>query len=257
MLDPATIALLLAAAFAAGWIDAVSGGGGLLQLPALLLALPDEDPARALGTNKLSSIMGTSASALTYVRRTTLDLRTAAPMALAAFAGSALGATLASSLPAAAFRPVILVLLVVAWTWTLLRPSMGREEQLRWGGGRRHRIAAVVGGAVIGCYDGLLGPGTGAFLIVLLVSGLGYSFLRASATAKIVNVGTNVAALIVFGITGSVIWLLGLVMGTANLAGGILGARMAISRGSGFVRAVFLVVVAVLICRLAWDVVSA
>jgi uncharacterized membrane protein YfcA len=253
-LDVTTLALLLLAAFAAGWVDAVSGGGGLVQLPALLLALPDAPAAQALGTNKLAAVMGTSAAAVTYTRRAAPDLRTAVPMAVAAVVGSAAGASVAALVPAAAFRPVILVLLVAAWLWALLQPSVGATDELRWQGRRRHYVAAVLGGLGIGAYDGVLGPGTGSFLVFLLVGGLGYSFLRASATAKIVNVGTNLAALAVFAATGSVLWLLGLVMGAGNLAGGIVGARTAVARGSGFVRAVFLAVVAVLIVRLAWSV---
>lgn len=252
-LDPGTIALLCVAAACAGWIDAVTGGGGLVQLPSLLIAMPDQPPATALGTNKLSSVIGTSAAALTYARRTRVDLRTALPMAIAAFVGAAGGALLASHLPAQAFRPVILVLLVAVWIYTLLRPAMGLEENRRFTG-RRHGVIAGVAGLGIGFYDGLIGPGTGSFLLIVLVAGLGLSFLAASATAKIVNLGTNIAALIVFGITGSVLWLLGLLMGACNLAGAIIGARTAIARGSGFVRAVFLVVVALLILRLAWDI---
>lgn len=252
-LDPGTIALLCVAAACAGWIDAVTGGGGLVQLPSLLIAMPDQPPATALGTNKLSSVIGTSAAALTYARRTRVDLRTALPMAIAAFVGAAGGALLASHLPAQAFRPVILVLLVAVWIYTLLRPAMGLEENRRFTG-RRHGVIAGVAGLGIGFYDGLIGPGTGSFLLIVLVAGLGLSFLAASATAKIVNLGTNIAALIVFGLTGSVLWLLGLLMGACNLAGAIIGARTAIARGSGFVRAVFLVVVALLILRLAWDI---
>lgn len=252
-LDPGTIALLCVAAACAGWVDAVTGGGGLVQLPSLLIAMPDQPPATALGTNKLSSVIGTSAAALTYARRTRVDLRTALPMAIAAFVGAAGGALLASHLPAQAFRPVILVLLVAVWIYTLVRPAMGLEENRRFTG-RRHGVIAGVAGLGIGFYDGLIGPGTGSFLLIVLVAGLGLSFLAASATAKIVNLGTNIAALIVFGLTGSVLWLLGLLMGACNLAGAIIGARTAIARGSGFVRAVFLVVVALLILRLAWDI---
>ena len=252
-LDPGTIALLCVAAACAGWVDAVTGGGGLVQLPSLLIAMPDEPPATALGTNKLSSVIGTSAAALTYARRTRVDLRTALPMAVAAFAGAACGALLASRLPAQAFRPVILVLLVAMWVYTLLRPAMGLEERRRFTG-KRHGVIAAAAGLGIGFYDGLIGPGTGSFLLIVLVAGLGLSFLAASATAKIVNLGTNIAALIVFGLTGSVLWLLGLLMGACNLAGAIIGARTAIARGSGFVRVVFLVVVALLIVRLAWDI---
>lgn len=253
-LDALTLALLCVAALAAGWVDAVSGGGGLLQLPSLLLGLPaDTPPAQALGTNKLSSIIGTSAAARAYTRRVTVDFRTALPMAAAAFLGAAFGSVLATSLPAGIFRPLILVMLVIVWFWTLLRPAMGNADALRWSG-RRHRVVATVAGLGIGFYDGLIGPGTGSFLLIALVAGLGYSFLNASATAKIVNLGTNAASLIVFGMTGNVLWLLGLVMGLCNLAGAITGARMAIARGSGFVRLVFLGVVGVLIIRLAFDV---
>jgi uncharacterized membrane protein YfcA len=256
-LGPVTIALLCLAAAGAGWIDAVSGGGGLLQLPSLLVAMPPGQPALALGTNKLSSIIGTSGAAATYLRNSILDLRTALPMALSAFAGAALGASLATRIPAGAFRPVILVLLVAVWIWTATRPQMGSEQKLRWHGQRRHYVVAIGAGFGIGCYDGLLGPGTGSFLLIVLVAGLGYSFLNASGTAKLVNVGTNLAALTVFGISGSVLWPLGLLMGGCNLLGALIGARMAIARGSGFVRIVFLGVVGLLIARLAWEVVTA
>lgn len=255
-LDPIAIVLLCLAAAGAGWIDAVSGGGGLLQVPSLLVALPQAPPALALGTNKLASIIGTSGAASTYLRSSVLDLRTAMPMTLAAIVGSAVGASLATRIPAPAFRPVILALLVGVWVWTLLRPKMGSEQKLRFEGRRRHYAIAVIAGAGIGAYDGLLGPGTGSFLLIVLVAGLGYSFLNASATAKIVNVGTNLAALAVFGFSGQVIWLLGLLMGACNLAGALIGARMAIARGSSFVRAVFLAVVGVLIARLAWDILA-
>lgn len=251
--EPDVVVLLCVAAALAGWVDAVTGGGGLLQLPAILLAVPQATPVQALGTNKLASLMGTAAAASTYWRRARPDLRTAMPMALAAFTGSILGASLAVRIPAGAFRPVIVVLLVLVWVWTLVRPAMGQTDEVRWQGRRRHYVVAVFAGFAIGCYDGLLGPGTGSFLLIVLVTVLGYSFLAASATAKIVNLWTNLAALIIFGVTGSVLWLLGLVMGLCNVAGAVIGARMAIRRGSGFVRIVFLVVVGLLILRLAWD----
>jgi uncharacterized membrane protein YfcA len=254
--DPGTLLLLCLAAALAGWVDAVSGGGGLLQLPVVLLLLPGATPVQALATNKLSSIMGTASAAAAYSRKAPPDVRTALPMAAAAFAGAAMGATAASRVPAQAFRPVIVVLLVVVWLWTLLSPRMGRTQQLRWQGHRRHYLVATLAGLGIGAYDGLIGPGTGSFLLIVLVAGLGYSFLNASSTAKVVNLGTNLAALIVFGLTGSVLWLLGLLMGACNMAGAIIGARMAISRGSEFVRIVFLAVVGLLILRLGWTLVA-
>jgi uncharacterized protein len=247
---------LLLAALAAGWVDAVSGGGGLIQLPSLLIALPREEPATAFGTNKLSSVLGTTAAMITYLRRPEArpDLRTALPMALAAFIGSGLGAAAATSLPASLLRPMVLILLVAVGLWTWFRPALGSVEVLRWQGRRRHVFVATAAGGIIGFYDGIFGPGTGSFLVFLLVGLLGYSFLRASSTAKVVNVGTNVAAISVFAPSGHVLWQLGLAMGVANLIGGITGARMAVKHGSGFVRTVFLVVVIGLILRLAIDV---
>ncbi len=254
--DAWSVVVLCVAALAAGWVDAVSGGGGLLQLPALLLAVPGASPVQALATNKLSSLLGTSSAAATYAQRAHADVRTALPMAVAACVGAATGALTASHVPAAAFRPVIVGLLVVVWVWTLLTPAMGQAQNLRWAGRRRHYVLAVGAGLAIGFYDGVLGPGTGSFLLIVLVAGLGYSFLNGSATAKFVNLGTNLAALLVFTATGSVLWALGLLMGLCNVVGATIGARMAVRRGSGFVRAVFLVVVGALIARLAWSVVA-
>lgn len=251
--DPGILIALCLAAGMAGWVDAVTGGGGLLQLPALLIALPEAGPVQSLATNKVASLMGTTAATATYARRAPPDLRTALPMVVAAFIGAAGGATVASRIPADVFRPVIVGLLVVVWIWTLLRPQMGQTQELRWRGHRRHYVIATFAGLVIGFYDGLLGPGTGSFLLIVLVAGLGYSFLNASSTAKVVNLGTNLAAVIVFGVTGSVLWALGLLMGLCNIAGAVIGARMAIRRGSGFVRIVFLTVVGLLILRLGWD----
>jgi uncharacterized protein len=247
-----TVVLLVLAAFAAGWVDAVVGGGGLIQLPALLL-VPGMETVQALATNKLSSSMGTATSAATYYRRVHPSLRTALPTAVVAAIGSACGALLASAVPDGVLEPVILVALVVVALYTLLRPAVGGATQLRFSG-HRHTVIAMLVGAVIGFYDGIAGPGTGAFLVFALVGLLGYAFLEASATAKIINLATNVGALVVFALDGSVLWTLGLVMGLANLAGGYLGARTAVSAGSRFVRIVFLAVVGVLIVRLGWQV---
>jgi uncharacterized membrane protein YfcA len=253
---PGVLALLVVAAGLAGWVDAVSGGGGLVQLPALLVGLPGAPPATVLGTNKLSSIIGTSAAAITYRRAAVTDLGTALPMAIAAFIGSACGAVVATHLPGSFFRPLALVLLLVVGAWTLVRPALGEDQDLRWHGTdahARHRVAAVTMGASIGLYDGVFGPGTGTFLVFGLVALLGYSFLNASAIAKVVNVSTNLAALLVFAASGHILWALGLTMGAANLAGGVIGARTAVRKGSGFVRVVFLVVVAALLVKLAYD----
>ncbi len=247
------VVLLLLSALLAGWVDAISGGGGLVQLPALVLLAPAAAPAQVLATNKLSSICGTAVAAGTYYRRVRPDLRTAVPMAAVALCGAAGGAALASHLPAAVFRPLVLALLVVVGGYTLLRPGLGAVQALRWGH-RRHRAIALAAGGVIGFYDGFFGPGTGSFLVFALVGLLGYSFLQASAKARIVNLATNVGALAVFISQGAPMWQLGLGMAACNVTGGYLGARTAIRKGSGFVRVVFLAVVSVLVVRLGWTV---
>lgn len=246
--------LCLAAGFA-GWIDAVSGGGGLVQLPALLVVLPGASPIQVLATNKLASICGTSVAAATYYRKVQPDLRTALPMAGIALVGSALGALCASLIPSEVFRPLVLVLLVGVAAYTVFRRDLGDVQSLRWDG-RQHYVAAGLGGLGLGFYDGIFGPGTGSFLVFLLVGLLGYSFLQASAKARIVNIGTNIGALIVFIPQGAPLWALGLAMGVCNIAGGWLGAHTAIRRGSRFVRVVFLTVVSALILKLGYDVLA-
>lgn len=249
-----TVLLLLAlAGLSAGYVDAVVGGGGLIQLPALLLGLPGASPVQVLATNKLASICGTSVSSVTYYRRVRPDPRTFLPLMLLAFTGSALGALVASTLPRSAFDPIVLVVLVAVGAYVLLRPEIGEVTELRFAG-RRHTTVAALVGFFVGFYDGALGPGTGSFFVFLLVGLSGYSFLEASAKARMANWATNLAALCVFVPQGAVVWHVGLVMGAANLVGGYLGARTAVARGAGFVRVFFMVVVSAFVVRIGGDV---
>lgn len=250
-----SVALLVLAAFAAGFVDAIAGGGGLIQLPALLLWLPGASPLQVLATNKLSSFCGTSVSAATYYRRIRPDPKTFGPLMATAFAGSALGALVARHLPREAFEPMVLVVLLVVGAWVLLRPTLGAQTALRFHG-RRHTAWAMLGGFVVGCYDGVMGPGTGSFFLVVLAGGLGYSFLDASAKARLANWATNLAALCVFVPAGGVLWAAAIPMGLANVAGGYLGARLAIRKGSRWVRAFLLVVIAGFVVRLGAQVLS-
>ncbi len=251
-IDWGVLVLLIAAAFAAGWIDAVVGGGGLLQLPALLL-VPGITPVQALATNKLASVFGTATSSVSYYRRVRPSLRTVLPMAGVALVGAFAGASVASLLPAQLFKPIIVVALIVVALITLFKPALGTVTRLKHRGSR-HIFLGLAIGASIGFYDGVLGPGTGTFLVFAIVGLLGYDFLRASAKAKIVNFATNLGALLFFIPLGAVLWPLGLLMGVANVAGSLLGSRMAIARGTRFIRVLFLVVVAVLIVKLCFDI---
>lgn len=255
-LSALTLVLLIGAAFVAGWVDAVVGGGGLIQLPALLTSLPaDASTGEVLGTNKLASAAGTAVSSWTYVRRIMPVAATVAPLVLCALAGSAAGAGLASFLPRPWLSPIVLVALLAVGAYTLLRPAMGLVHAPRHQG-RAHVLRAGGIGGAVGLYDGILGPGTGSFFIIAMVAVLGYGFLEASVHAKLANLTTNIGALLVFGMQGEVWWVLGAVMAVANLLGGYLGARLALKLGSRFVRWVFLVVTGALALRLAADSVT-
>ncbi len=247
--------LLGLAGLSAGFVDAVVGGGGLIQLPALLLGLPGAAPVTVLATNKLSSICGTTVSSATYYHRVRPDPRTFGPLMACAFVGALGGAVIASRISAAAFDPIVLVVLIVVGGYVLFRPSLGETTELRYTG-RRHVAVAMAAGLVIGCYDGALGPGTGSFFVITLVGLLGYSFLEGSAKARLANWATNLAALCVFVPQGAVLWKVGLVMGACNLVGGYVGARTAVSRGTRFVRIFFIVVVSAFIIRIGGDVVG-
>lgn len=247
-----TVIFLVIAAGFAGFVDAMAGGGGLIQLPALLIGLSEKPIPLILGTNKVISIFGTSSAAANYFRTVKPDLKLTSYMALPAFLGSALGARLASSFPTSVFRPLIILLLVSVAIYTWRKPELGNTESLRFTDHRRHQI--VVGlGLTIGFYDGIFGPGTGTFLVFLLVGLVGYAFLKASATAKLVNIATNLGAIISFQLTGHIWWKLGLALAIANVCGAIIGSRLAIRGGSPLVRKVFLVVTTILIAKVGYD----
>jgi uncharacterized membrane protein YfcA len=253
--EPSTtvLALLALAGLSAGFVDAVVGGGGLVQLPALVLGLPGAAPVQVLATNKLASICGTSVSSVTYYRRVRPHAGTFVPLMLLAFAGSLCGALVASRIPEESFAPIVLAVLLLVGSYVLLKPSIGEVTSLRFSG-HRHTLIAMTAGFVIGAYDGALGPGTGSFFVFTLVGLMGYSFLEASAKARMANWATNLAALCIFVPQDAVLWRTGLVMGVANLVGGYVGARTAVARGAGFVRVFFIVVVGAFVVRIGGEV---
>ncbi|MFE5309085.1 sulfite exporter TauE/SafE family protein [Isoptericola sp. NPDC056605] len=257
--DPTAACLLIAVAFAAGWLDAVVGGGGLVQVPALMLALPSLPVATVLGTNKLVAITGTSGAAVTYVRRVGLDRRRALAAAALGLPTAMVGAATASHLPRAAITLVVAATLVGVGGWAAVaRPGRSPDApDAAAPAGRgpvsRPTLVLAVGASGVGFYSGVVGSGTGVLLVALCVTALGTDFLRGSAMAKVVSIGSDLGALALFGALGHVLWLLGAGMAVANVAGGIVGARTALSRGAGFVRAVLLLVVVALVAKITHD----
>jgi uncharacterized protein len=245
------IFLAIASGFA-GFIDAMAGGGGLIQLPALIIGLPNKDIALILGTNKVPSVFGTAAAARNYFKNIKPDIPLTLTMMLPAFIGSMVGAALAASVPVSFFRPFIVLLLITVAIYTWRKPQLGMAENLKFTRNKRLVLVALIG-FLIGFYDGIFGPGTGTFLVFFLVSVIGYAFLKASGTAKLVNLSTNIGAILSFQLTGHIWWQLGLLLAFANVTGAIIGSHLAIKGGSALVRKVFLLVVFLLITRVAWD----
>jgi len=250
--------VLSAFAFLAGLVDSIVGGGGLVQLPALFICLPQAAAATLVGTSKLSSIAGTSVAAVRFARRYPIPWTIAAPSALAALGCSFLGARTMSLIPGAVTRGIVLVLLLGVGIFPFFRKDFGGEGE---GEGTRTpgkpALAAGLLGAAIGFYDGFFGAGTGSFLIFGFVGIVGFTFLRASATAKVINVATNLAALVWFIGAGNVLWEIAVPMAISNVAGSWVGSRLAILKGNVFIRRVFLVVVGAMVLKLAWGVAGA
>jgi uncharacterized protein len=246
-----TLLVLIAAALA-GCVDAIAGGGGLVLVPAMFAAFPNAAPAALLGTNKGAAIWGTALAAWRYARRVELRWGALAPAMVCALAGSAAGAYTLTHIDATRLRVALPVVLLMVLVYTLAKKDLGHAHAPRHSGRREALVASAVGLA-LGFYDGLFGPGTGSFFVFLLVRLLGYDFLHASASAKLLNTATNAAALTLFAATGHIWWALAAGMAVANMLGSMLGTHLALSRGAAFVRTVFLWVVGALILRTGWD----
>lgn len=239
--------ILAPAAFFAGMVDAVVGGGGLIQIPVLLSAFPQTGIPTLFGTNKVSSIAGTGASLWRYARAVRIPWRLVLPATAAALLGAWLGAAVVAWIPREAMRPLVVVMMLAVAVYTFLRKNLGQEETHEARPGDLWRGALF--GLVIGFYDGFFGPGTGSFLIFGFVRVFGLDFIRASASAKVVNFATNLSAISFFASNGPILWAVGLTMAACNLAGAYVGTHLALKHGAGFIRKAFLGVVTVLIVK--------
>jgi uncharacterized membrane protein YfcA len=245
------LVFVIAAAFAAGLIDAMAGGGGLIVTPALFAAFPQAPHTDLLGTSKVASLTGSLSAIGRYARHVDLDWKVLRRAATAAFAAALMGAWLATLVSPLRFRALVPLMLALVLVYTLRHRDFGRRASR---GPREPRTALLLAGATaIGGYDGFFGPGTGSFLIFLFVGTCGYDFLHASASAKVVNSAANVAGILLFGLTSHVHWRLGLAMAVATIVGAQIGSHLAIRRGAAFVRVVFLFVVGSLIAKTAYD----
>ncbi len=244
--------LLCGAAFLAGFVDAIAGGGGLIQLPACLILYPTAPLVAIIGTNKMASFFGTSVAAGRFARSVRLDWHVVGPAAAMAFVFSMLGSRTVSVLNPAILKPVVLGLLIVAAVYVYVVKDIGLEHRPRHGRVRGRWLGLLVG-AALGFYDGFFGPGTGSFLILIFASFFGFEFLVASGSAKVINCATNLASVIYFVAIGKVLYALAMPMALCNILGSVAGSHVAILKGSRFVRVVFLVIVAALIVKLGRD----
>lgn len=247
-----SVALCLAA-FSAGLVDSVAGGGGLIQLPALLIFLPHAtSTADVFGTNKCVGLVGTAAAAWNYGRRIPISWRTVLPAAGMGLISAACGAMAVSHLRPAVLRPLVLAMLVAVAIYTFVRKDFGSLHAPRHPPAQQTLYGAAMG-LLFGFYDGFFGPGMGSFLIFTLIGFFGFDFLAASAAAKVINTATNISAVAYFALAGHVLYRLAIPMAACNLLGSFAGTHLAILRGSSFVRVFFLVIVTGIIAKLAYD----
>ena len=234
--------IITLASLLAGFVDSIVGGGGLVLTPALFATYPGAAPATLFGTNKGASVWGTALATWRYGRQVALPWGSLAPAALAALIASLAGAWLVTQLSPEYLRKALPVVLVALLIYTLAKKELGHSHAPRFSG-RTQTVVLCAIGASIGFYDGFFGPGTGSCVV----------FLHASASAKLLNTASNLAALTLFAFTGHVWWHLVLAMAVANMAGSMAGTHLALKHGTGFVRIGFLAVVSALILKTGWD----
>jgi uncharacterized membrane protein YfcA len=252
MMEQYSYFVLAAAAFLAGFVDSIVGGGGFIQLPALMIVLPNIPVINLLGTNKLVSFSGTSMALFRYAKHVELNFRILLPCAIMAFVFSFLGSYLVTLVPNNFLRPVFMVVLILMFVYSIRNRHFGME-----GAGHEMReslMLSLILGTFIGFYDGFVGPGTGSFLIIAFISLFKLTFVHASAYSKVINLTTNLAAIILFVSKGAFLWKLALPMAIMNILGSLLGVRMALLKGNNFVRILFRLVVLFTILRFGYDV---
>lgn len=251
-MEYSTLLTLCGFSFLAGFIDAIIGGGGLIQTPAILFTLPQYPVPTLIGTTKIPSLGGSLMGAFQYSRRVAVAGRFIAPMMAIAFGASWAGSWTLTRLPNSFMKPLALAILIAVFMYTLIKKDFGQVSH-RVVTGQQQRVRMWAMGAVLGFYDGFFGPGTGSFLVLGFIALVGFDFLKASAHAKLVNAATNLSCTLFFGSKGYILYGFALPMAVANLSGAFVGARLAILKGNRFIRVFFLCIIAATILRFAWD----
>jgi len=244
--------ILCCTAFAAGFIDSIVGGGGLIQTPAVLILLPNYPIATLLGTTKIPSFAGTAIAAWQYTRRVSLNIKLITAIAAISFLSSITGAYCVSIIPNNVLKPIILVILIGVVIYVYTKKNFGMLDALTIDP-KKAIFRGVISGLLIGFYDGFIGPGTGSFLIMVFIVLLGNDFLHANASAKLINLATNLAAIIYFSSTGHILWHYAIPMAVCNIVGAYTGSKLALLKGNSFIRVFFLIVVIGTIIRFAYD----
>jgi uncharacterized protein len=253
MNETGSVIIVCLASFAAGFIDAIVGGGGLVQTPVLFMVFPNYPVATLLGTTKLPSFSGTAVSLYQYAKHVEMRWRLLLWIALAAFCAAMLGSRLVTEISNDVFKPIILIALIGVAIYTYTKKNFGQHEakELSF---TNALLRGITAGLLIGFYDGFIGPGTGSFLVLMFISVLGFDFMYASAHAKSVNLATNAASILYFTISGHFIIELAIPMAICNMLGGFTGTRFALLKGNQFIRIFFLLIVCATIVRFAFDV---
>jgi len=248
-----TLSLLAITAFVAGFIDAVVGGGGLIQLPFLLINFPKITLPVIFGTNKIAALCGTAVSAFRYSRHIKFNFKLLLVISVFCFISSFAGAQVINLIEPSVLKPLVLVILVAVAIYTFIKKNLGATQSKKLNVGKQMLYGALIG-VVVGFYDGFFGPGTGSFFVLGFVVILGFEFMQASAYAKVVNCITNISALLVFVKNGNYILSLALTMAVFNMIGSYIGSIQAIKRGNGFIRVIFLLIVSIMIAKYGYDI---
>ncbi len=247
------IIVLCVAAFLAGFVDAIVGGGGLIQTPIALILLPNYAVASVIGSLKIPSFSGTALAANQYLKKIKMNWKLLSAMALVAFVSAFLGSNLLTTVRNDFMKPLLLVVLILIAIYTFVKKDFGTHKVKNLSP-KKQLFFALVMSIAIGFYDGFIGPGTGSFLVLAFVTVLGFDFLHASANAKMVNLATNFGSICLFIIKGKIIWAIALPMAVCNAFGGWVGAKLAIKKGNTFIRKFFLIVVILTLIRFGYDV---